>query len=107
MKYYPNPGFQITRGRGFKLKFANGYTLSVQFGPGNYCDNYDMDIGRDEREAGERGSTTAEVAVLSPGNRFVSPTQFLLDSGGDDVIARVSPETVAGLASMVAMLPKE
>ncbi len=104
MKYYPNPGFQITRGRGFKLKFANGYTLSVQFGPGNYCDNCDMMIGRDEREAGERGSTTAEVAVIGPDGNFVNPAGFLLDAGGDDVM---KPEIVAGLASMVAMLPKE
>lgn len=31
--------FRITNGKGFHLTFANGYTASVQFGPGNYCDN--------------------------------------------------------------------
>jgi len=30
------------RSRGFWLKFENGYTLSVQFGTGNYCANRDF-----------------------------------------------------------------
>ena len=29
----------ITQGKGFQLKFANGWTVSVQFGWGNYCGN--------------------------------------------------------------------
>lgn len=27
--------------RGFQMTFANGWTISVQFGPGNYCSNRD------------------------------------------------------------------
>ena len=34
--------FRITYGTGFHLTFSNGITVSVQFGPGNYCDNYNM-----------------------------------------------------------------
>lgn len=33
-----NVSFRITNGKGFQLTFANGYTASVQFGAGNYCD---------------------------------------------------------------------
>jgi hypothetical protein len=55
--------FRITGGKGFHITFQNGYAVSVQFGPGNYCDNYDMEIGRDEKLSGKRGSSTAECAV--------------------------------------------
>lgn len=36
--------FKITSGKGFHLTFPNGYTLSTQFGWGNYGDNYDADL---------------------------------------------------------------
>ena len=55
--------FKITGKKGFHITFENGFTVSVQFGPGNYCDNYDMEIGRDEERAGKEGSYTAECAV--------------------------------------------
>jgi hypothetical protein len=31
--------FTITQNKGFTMKFANGNTVSVQFGQGNYCEN--------------------------------------------------------------------
>lgn len=31
--------FKITRGTGFQMTFENGWTISVQFGYANYCDN--------------------------------------------------------------------
>jgi hypothetical protein len=37
--------FRITNSKGFHMTFANGITISVQFGPGNYCEN------RDKRDA--------------------------------------------------------
>jgi hypothetical protein len=54
----------VTRGKGIRLKFDNGYELSIQWGPGNYCDNHSLDIIRDETKAGEIGSTTAEIAIF-------------------------------------------
>jgi len=36
MKY-----FAINDGKGFRIRFPNGLTLSTQIGGGNYCDNYD------------------------------------------------------------------
>ncbi len=42
--------FSITGGRGFQLKLQNGVTISVQFGPGNYCEHYeDLDINSFEK----------------------------------------------------------
>lgn len=52
------------------MKFKNGYTLSVQFGPDSYCHNRDLTINfptnEQERAAGEKGSETAEVAIICP-----------------------------------------
>jgi len=33
--------FETTQNKGFKITFGNGVTVSVQFGPGNYCQHYD------------------------------------------------------------------
>lgn len=58
------PGFQITGDKGFHVRFPNGYTVSVQFGPGNYCDNHDKDFGK--APVGGWSSRTAETAVWGP-----------------------------------------
>lgn len=61
--------FRITDGKGFHITFANGWTVSVQFGPGNYSSNRDdaavfSGEYKDEcRKAGEYGATTVEVAA--------------------------------------------
>jgi len=47
--------FRITDCKGFYFGFDNGWGVSVQFGPGNYADNYDMRIGNEDRDAGRRG----------------------------------------------------
>ncbi len=61
-------GFKITDGKGFHITFKNGWTISVQFGPGNYCDNYDMDISSFYRSNRRMTieSTTAEIAYWGP-----------------------------------------
>lgn len=79
--------FKITDNKGFRLTFANGLTVSVQFGFGNYCENRNM--------RGGIGPTappckTAEVAVLGP-NRLLLP----IVGRGDEVEGWCSPEVVA------------
>lgn len=37
--------FKITDGKGFQITFANGVTLSTQFGQYNYCENYILKKG--------------------------------------------------------------
>jgi hypothetical protein len=32
--------FGTTRNKGFHITFENGWTVSVQFGPGNYCEHH-------------------------------------------------------------------
>jgi len=38
--------FAITKNKGFHITFENGINVSVQFGGGNYCDNYDWKIAK-------------------------------------------------------------
>jgi len=63
--------FRITDGKGFGITFENGWTVSVQFGPGNYCEHYDRGIGRDEERCGREGSFNAETAVIEPGGKLI------------------------------------
>ena len=95
--------FTITRSSGFQIKFPNGYTVSVQFGPGNYCDNYNLMWSDDgNKKAGKDGSNTAETALLDPDGNFV---KYPNEDAGDDVQARMSPMDVLALMSYAAGLP--
>ena len=62
--------FAITRGKGFHIKFENGYTLSCQIGRGNYCQNYDEKITSDNRNI--KPSLTAELAIICPNGDLFS-----------------------------------
>ena len=58
---------KISERGGFTLTFENGYTASVQFGYGNYCDN---------RNAGKYNTMqteckNAEVACIGPDGKLV------------------------------------
>lgn len=90
------PGFYITGKKGFHVTFENGWTVSVQFGPGNYCANYDRQIGRDEEASGRDGSATAETAVWGPDGGMI-------DLGdGDTVQGHRSPAQVLELLQFAA-----
>jgi len=78
--------FSITDGKGFQIKFQNGCTISVQWGPGNYCDHYEYGSQRGKLQW---ESTTAEVAILLPNGEFYRIQEH------DDVMARQTPEEVA------------
>ena len=64
--------FKITGKKGFRIEFPNGYGISVQFGPGNYCENYDMRIDDQNEEAGKIGSATAETAIFAPSGSLIA-----------------------------------
>ena len=85
--------FKITQRHGFHITFENGWTVSVQFGPGNYCDNYYRRIGEEDEICGKEGSSTAECAVWSrDGGLYPHP-----DWGGDTVTNRSTPAEVLEL----------
>ncbi len=88
--------FYITDGKGFQMKFANGWTASVQWGTGNYCDHYDMRYSSTANvEAGQKGSTTAEIAAWDGNGEWHN-------FGNDTVKGWVSPDEVVAFLSMVS-----
>jgi hypothetical protein len=81
--------FTICSNRGFRIKFENGATLSVQFGPGNYCNHqrnadYKAPSGSFQWEC-----ENAEVAILLPDDKFYRISEH------DDVIGWQTAEDVA------------
>jgi hypothetical protein len=87
--------FAITQNKGFHLVFANGWTASVQFGAGNYCDNRHNDFG-----SAPKPSSTAEVACWGPNREMVD----IMDSG-DVVIGWQSTNDVLVFLNNVASQP--
>ena len=62
--------FKINDNKGFQITLNNGYTVSVQFGPGNYGSN------RIETYATTMNApmtaTLAETALIAPDGSFVA-----------------------------------
>ena len=85
---YPNAA------KGFQIKFANGYIVSVQWGYGNYCDNYG-DYASRHNVAPD--SATAETAIIKPDGSF-------LLYKGDDVQAHQTADDVAETIAFTASL---
>ena len=60
--------FSNSEGRGFHLTFDNGWTISVQFSGGHYCDNKNesYDFAKHRMLSGRTmSSSNAEIAVWS------------------------------------------
>jgi hypothetical protein len=91
--------------KGFKITFENGYTISVQFGFGNYCDNHsDIQLATalcagGHPEAINCNSSDAECAVLDPSGEF---HQF--EDWEEVVKGYISPAEVLELMNRVAKL---
>lgn len=83
-------GFRITSAKGFHMNFANGWTVSVQFGGGNYCINHDEDLW-----ATNPDSVDAEVAAWGPDGQMVN-------FGNDTVRGWQTPAAVLALLNAAA-----
>ena len=90
--------FEITMRKGFHMTFSNGYTASVQWGAGNYCDNYHS---KDFMGVADAKSDTAEVAVIL-GDRMVDANPFVPEDAQccDTVCGFLTPEQVAEFCTM-------
>lgn len=77
--------FKITDNKGFHIKFKNGWTVSVQWGAGNYGDNYNHSYFSKEPVP---PSTEAEIAAWDENGNW-----FKFDDG-DEVKGYVSPDFV-------------
>ena len=84
--------FEISDQKGFQITYQNGYTVSVQFGGGNYCTNRDLPYGEEVPP-----SDTAETALMTK-DGFV-------EYQGDDVQGYMSPSEVLKLMVFAESLP--
>lgn len=84
--------FKITSHKGFHLTFANGCTVSVQFGPGNYGSNYDAPF--QGLESVEWKSQLAEVACWRERGGLVN-------LGSDTVAGYIDADRVGKLIEAV------
>ena len=86
---------RITHNKGFQMTFANGYTISVQFGNGNYCDNrhYGDMLAHDQSVP---PSYTAEVAAWDKNNNWVQLGE------NDNVLGYQTADDVAALIASIS-----
>ena len=88
-----NKKLKICHNKGFHITFDNGWTVSVQFGPGSYSDNYDsMDYSFKESAQ----SNTAEVWCWNEGDKHYP----------EDPTNRSTPEEVLEIMNKVSKFVK-
>lgn len=87
-------GFSICGTKGFHVRTPSGWTLSVQFGGGNYCDNYDEPINDEPVPP----SANAEIAVWETSN---FDERGWLDLGDDDVAGHVTVLQVVDILGLL------
>ncbi|CAN7172835.1 hypothetical protein [Brevundimonas sp. LjRoot202] len=90
------PGFRICDQKGFHVTFENGWTVSVQFGRGNYSGNYDHTGAYADPVP---ASPTAEVAAWPNGGEMIAL------GDGDTVLGWQTPEQVLALMNDIAARP--
>ena len=88
--------FQITNHKGFRMGFENGFEISVQWGPGNYCERKDEDFDKPQEERFWE-SRTAEIAI------FDSKDDSMITLGKDNVDGWLTPDKVAKVIIMVSL----
>jgi hypothetical protein len=76
--------FEVIQNRGVHIEFENGYSVSIQWGAFNYCDNRARDV---RPGLPVPASSTAETAIIDPNGKFV-------EYKGDTVQAFQLPDEV-------------
>ena len=101
---------RICDNKGFHMDLPNGVTVSVQLGPGNYCDsdvrNADWDAPKNAIDGGEHwGSNTAECAAYIAGSNldWVAVPGYT-DAGGDDVCGHMNVSQVLDFINRASRL---
>ena len=83
---------KITEGKGFQMVFANGWTISVQFGYGNYGSNYH----NKEKPGRVYDSETAEIAAWDAQGVWEKLGEY------DDVVGYVSTDEILAIMNRIA-----
>ena len=87
------PKFVATQNKGFGITFDNGFTISVQWGTENYCENRNLDIDFEDlpnpKEVNRWESRNAEIAVFDKDGEMIQAGE------NDHVIGWLTPNEVA------------
>lgn len=62
--------FKSASKKGFAITFENGWTISVQFGWGNYCDNQNHPDGWKYNDGSIVESANAEIAIWDENDKW-------------------------------------
>ena len=83
--------FLSCQNKGFQMTFENGWTVSVQFGPANYCEKQGHDYNA-PMKAEFWSSTHAEIAAWNSDNEWFPFEHDTVKgwNGADDVSAFIS-----------------
>jgi hypothetical protein len=87
--------FKITQGKGFHMTFANGWTVSVQWGAGNYSD-HNSALDTPNAALGAKGSATAEIAAWDKDGKW-------FNFGHDEVRGYVRADEVLAFMVMISL----
>ena len=95
----------VNENQGFRMTFRNGWTVSVQFGPGNYCDNKDRLVVQGWRPGEKRTEglecANAEIAAFNDGGEVWHKFEH------DTVSGYCQPNEIADFIALVAAKPEE
>lgn len=87
--------FTSTGNKGFSITLPNGNTVSVQWGPGNYCDARSMEFDAPTKEP-TWSSDTAEIAAWDSDGKWHN-------FGSDTVSGWLTPEEVVTFLAWAAV----
>lgn len=90
------------RRRGFHITFTNMYTVSVQYGQQNYCDEYGEQPKTTDTYLSwsEANCVNAEVAIIDPDGELVC-----FDLNQDTVRGHTTPDDLAKIMAWTVALP--
>ena len=87
--------FTATQNKGFRMKFENGFSISVQWGTENYCEKKSFNTDTDPTKERIWESTSAEIAVFN--DEGIVPI-----GDSDDVIGWCSADEVAKAIKIIS-----
>ena len=94
--------FVTTQNKGFAMTFDNLFTISVQWGPENYCEHRNLDIDFEDlpnpKEENRWEARLAEIAVFW-NNGIMIP---ISSDGVDDVIGWLGTHDVAKVITIIS-----
>ena len=88
--------FTTSYNKGFRMTFGNGFSISVQWGVGNYCEKKESGQWDESTKYAEWDSNSAEIAVFDKDGEFITITNY------PDVVAGwLSSDTVAKCITII------